>query len=142
MMEFDRSTPEYVVLGRVRVSWSSLGESGLDGGDWDENDPSDWESLRLDVEVNSAPDGSHPEWETRQDFSCNTAFPVSSTPAQRQAALELVMATIWGSFRFNPKPDDPGYFEGSPDKVLEAMSYIEPGWLDTGIPAGLRSWGQ
>lgn len=137
MAKNDVSTPEEVVRGRVRISWREDTEGLLDGT-YDPEDGEDTEVLRFDTDVNVAPDGEEPEWEAIQDGSYGTLFPAAATPGQRQAALELIMDEAYPLFRFDPKLEDPAFYQGSPDRVLEMFSYIEPHWLLDGIPAGMK----
>jgi len=135
----DKSTPDEVIRGRVRVEWQGIGE-GL-SGDYDENDPDDVELLRFYTSVNTAQDGAEPEWTDIQDGSYCTLFPEDTTPEQRQAALELIMGRVFDRFHFAEpmEGDSPGFYAGSPDKELEIMSYIEPAWLETGVPESIEN---
>lgn len=134
----DVASAEEVVRGRVRVEW----QEGVDEVDYTSADGTvPEECLRFYTSVNLQPDGSEPVWWDIQDGSYCTLFPVSATPAQRQAALELIMDRIWGRFEFREsvgtgefntvdgenQPDVA--FLGNPDKELELLSYIEPDWL-------------
>lgn len=144
----DVATAAEVIRGRVRVEW----QEGVDEADYttEEGTPAE-ECLRFYASVNLQPDGSEPVWWDIQDGSYDTLFPASATPAQRQAALELIMDRIWDRFEFREsvgtgefntvegenQPDVA--FLGHPDKELEVLSYIEPSWLDGGMPARFQA---
>jgi len=119
-----------LIRDRVKVEWVELGEGVC--GDYDEENPEDVELLRFDVSFLLNPDddptqysNSYVEeepgvvWIDPGDASYCTQVPVSSTPEQRKALLEIIMDEV-----YEPLMD--GH---SVKKICERLSWIDLDWL-------------
>ena len=80
----EKIVSDLIEKDRVRVEWVELGE-GL-CGEYDEDDPEDVELLRFDV--SQLKDG---EWIEVCDASYCTLVPVTATPEERIAGLQILL---------------------------------------------------
>lgn len=92
----------------VTIRWVELGEGW--GGDYNEDDETDDELLRFDIEK----DG-----EILDDGSYCTAFPVKTTPRQRLDGLIFLMSHLLDYVK-----------EDNYKHRAEEMSWIDPTWVD------------
>lgn len=110
-----------LIRDTVKVEWVELGEGW--SGDYDEDDPDDEELLRFDVSIwrpdcDDVPDSG--DWHDPGDASYCTRFPVSATPEQRKAGLELIMDAVY-------EDATNGH---SIKKICEHLSWIGLEWLN------------
>lgn len=115
----DRTTPDCISRGVVRIEWEDLGEGR--SGDYDPADPEDERLLRFYVRRWDADAG---EWEDVEDASYCTNFPATASAAEKQSALEYLMRQFRG-------PVEAGE---SVKKLGERMSWISPEWLKPEVP--------
>lgn len=104
----------------VRVQWVALGE-GLNGGEYNEDDPTDIEVLRFDV-LRLVPvfSDDEPEWEFVDDASYCTQVPETTSMPDLTALAAIIMRNVY---------DD--VIAGiSIKKRCEELSWISPEWLN------------
>ena len=98
-----------LIKNNIKIEWTELGE-GL-SGDYDSDDPDDFELLRFDVSL-----FKNGEWSEINDASYCTMFPVNTTERHKIKGLIYLMDEIY----------EYASVGNSIKKLCEKLSWIDP----------------